>query len=123
MWLADSSGLHAGRHTSWAPTEEHIETNGARPAGWIGPRRTHKNRLSSAQGRGEGVPRVCMWNSARRLGRSHWELDTVLHVELRDELKDELLATAEVRLHSAHRRRAQTPRPSDLPFPQPRVHR
>ena len=27
--------------------------------------------------------RGCVWNSARQLGRSHWESDTVLHVEVR----------------------------------------
>ena len=43
-------------------------------------------RSSASHAKGEGS-RVCMWNSARRLGRPHWELDTMLHVELRDELK------------------------------------
>jgi len=42
--------------------------------------------------------KVCMWNSARQLGRSHWESDTVLHVEVVDDKNEQLLASAEVPL-------------------------
>ena len=116
MWLSDSSGLHTGRHTSWCATEAHVETSGARPAMRASAlvrsaistqsapppackcssRRAltfpqvrsaiSTQRSSTSHVKGEGS-RVCMWNSARRLGRPHWELDTMLHVELRDELK------------------------------------
>eukprot|EP00966_Prymnesium_polylepis_P008741 201435-Prymnesium_polylepis.1 len=40
MWLADSSGLHAGRAADWSPSEAHVELSGPRPAGWVGPKRT-----------------------------------------------------------------------------------
>jgi hypothetical protein len=33
------------------------------------------------------------WNLARQLGRSHWEADTVLHLELREQARDELHLT------------------------------
>ena len=28
------------------------------------------------------------WNLARQLGRSHWDADTVLHLELREQARD-----------------------------------
>lgn len=28
MWLADSSGLHAGRQAEWSPSEAHVEISG-----------------------------------------------------------------------------------------------
>lgn len=34
MWLADSSGVHTGRHAVWAANEPHVELSGPRPTGW-----------------------------------------------------------------------------------------
>ena len=61
MWLADSSGMHVGRKAAWPALE-----------------------LRAAEA-GGGT-----WNLARQLGRSHWDADTVLHLELREQARDEL---------------------------------
>ena len=141
MWLADSSGLHAGRQVPargegvagltaagraaqgrgrdptpsthhhvgrlsfrcsplisptslfaqavWSPSEAHVELSGPRPGGWVGPKRSGGGHSSGGKQQREPEAgalsdrRACVWNSARQLGRSHWESDTVLHVEVR----------------------------------------
>ena len=90
MWLADSSGLHAGRAATWLSSEAHPEMHGARPAGWIGPALAPTlpappHHSTDARG-AEGGPLLCAWHSVRRLGSPHWESDTVLHVEIVDEV-------------------------------------
>ena len=73
--------MHVGRAAVWPTSEAHVESVGQRPQGWIGPKRGGGSK-GAAEG-GLGDRRSCVWNSARQLGRSHWESDTVLHVEVR----------------------------------------
>ena len=92
MYLTDSSGMHAGRFALWPPATPHAETlDGQRPS--LLSSAARDAALSSAPVVG------CVWNSARQLGRSHWDSDTVLHVEVLGEGKSgELLAVGEVPL-------------------------
>jgi hypothetical protein len=99
MYLTDSSGIHAGRCAVWPVAEPHAEMLTQRPAGWIVGPQPSADKSKTAEG--VAVPMLCVWNSAKQLGRSHWEADTVLHIEI----------LTEVRPWVAPAKRAPTPPP------------
>ena len=100
MWLADSSGMHVGRKVSYSTSIQHLDEP-TRPADqhihrvWLqlecygcslmGTRlqATWPALELRATEAGGGT-----WNLARQLGRSHWDADTVLHLELREQARD-----------------------------------
>ena len=86
LWSTAECGRATPRAQAvWSPSEAHVESSGPRPGGWVGPKRTGGSgggKQREAEPTALSDRRACVWNSARQLGRSHWESDTVLHVEV-----------------------------------------
>jgi len=89
MWLADSSGVHIGRQAAWPAATAHATSPDDAKA--LADAKGKRNLRPGLVWRGR-----CTWNSARRLGQSHWGADTVLHLAVRSGKDSALLASAEV---------------------------
>lgn len=90
MWLADSSGVHIGRHAVW-PASTPTPASPADARAVAEAKRNRSRRAQSVLWRGR-----CMWNSAHQLGQSHWGADSILHIAVRSAKTSALLASAEL---------------------------
>jgi broad specificity phosphatase PhoE len=90
MWLADSSGVHIGRHALW-PASTPAPASDADARAVAEAKRNRSRRAQSVPWRGR-----CTWNSAHQLGQSHWGADSILHIAVRSAKTSSLLASAEL---------------------------